>query len=276
MRYGISLPITGFDNDIQSVVELACLAEKSGWDGLLIEDYILYYAGDGSVFDPWLTLTAVALRTQRILLSISVTPLPRRRPWKVAREALTLDHLSNGRFILGLRAGGPDDGSFTHFGEVTDMYTRAEMLDEGLDIIVGLLGGEPFHYSGKHYQVQETVFLSSTAQKPRIPIWIGVLWPRKGPLRRAARTDGFLPIKVGPDGRYNLPTPEDVRAIKHDIEHLRPPQTTFDIVIGGEVDRSHTHAHIQAFEEAGATWWVEFLKGSFEEQHQRVLLGPPK
>jgi alkanesulfonate monooxygenase SsuD/methylene tetrahydromethanopterin reductase-like flavin-dependent oxidoreductase (luciferase family) len=136
--------------DARTLAELAHAAEEAGWDGVFLEDYILYQGVSSTpTFDPWVALAAMALRTNRILLGTDVTPLPRRRPWKLARETVTLDHLSNGRLVLGVGLGDSPETSFTHFGEVTDTRQRARMLDEALDVLVGLWSGEPFQYHGE-------------------------------------------------------------------------------------------------------------------------------
>jgi alkanesulfonate monooxygenase SsuD/methylene tetrahydromethanopterin reductase-like flavin-dependent oxidoreductase (luciferase family) len=137
MRYGLNLPNGGLTGDPHTASELAALAEASGWDGVFLEDYIVWQGHqDVPTYDPWILLAAMAVRTERIRLGITVTPLSRRRPWKVAREAATLDHLSNRRMILGVGLGDTRlDISLTHFGEVVDMKRRSEMLDEALDII---------------------------------------------------------------------------------------------------------------------------------------------
>src|SRR5947199_1049159 len=106
----------------------------------------------------------------RVRLCLTVTHPPSRLAWKRAREAITLDHLSAGRLILGAGLGDPQD---RHFGEVTDMRQRAQMLDEGLEILAGLMSGQPFSYQGHHYHVQDVTFLPRPVQTPRIPIWIG-------------------------------------------------------------------------------------------------------
>ena len=122
-----------------------------------------------------------------------ITPLPRRHPWKLAREATTLDHLSGGRLILGIGLGGDWFGELSSFGYPTDDGVRAEILDEGLAIVTGLLSGEQFSFAGKHYTIKPTQFLPKPIQ-PRIPIWIAGTWPRPRPFRRAARYDGVVPM----------------------------------------------------------------------------------
>jgi len=147
------------------------------------------------IVDPWVGLTAVALHTSRIRIGTMITPLARRRPWQVAREAVSLDRVSKGRFILEVGLGDPAQWDYGFFGEETNAKIRAEKLDESLDILTGLWSGEPFCYQGKHYQLQEVRFLPRPIQQPRIPIWVAGWWPNKPPMRRAARWDGAVPIK---------------------------------------------------------------------------------
>src|SRR5438874_7981131 len=145
MQYGLTFPWV----DPRTFAELAHEAEAIGWDGVFYWDGISIH--ELPIYDPWVALAGAAMRTERVRLGTMLTPLSRRRPWKLARETVTLDHLSNGRLVLGVGLGGFGEMSFTHFGEVTDGRQRAQMLDESLDILAGLWSGEPFSYRGKHY-----------------------------------------------------------------------------------------------------------------------------
>lgn len=116
-------------------------------------------------------MTAVASNTKSLRLGLLVTPLSRRRPWKVAREIVSLDHLSQGRMILGVGLGDIRKKEFEAFGEISDQRLRGEMLDEGLEIIDGLQNGELSTYSGEHYHISMiTVFNPKPIQAPRIPV----------------------------------------------------------------------------------------------------------
>ncbi len=260
MRYSLNLPNGGACADVRTLAELAHDAEEAGWDGVFLEDYILYQGVSSTpTFDPWVALAAMALRTNRILLGTDVTPLPRRRPWKLARETVTLDHLSNGRLVLGVGLGDSPETSFTHFGEVTDTRQRARMLDEALDVLVGLWSGEPFQYHGEYYHVEETVFLPRPLQIPRIPIWVGGGYPRRGPMQRAARWDGTCIYQTSNDGVWS---PAEVLALKAFIASHRSASTPFDIVLGGKKrgeDWEQERALISSLAQAGATWWTEWI-----------------
>ncbi len=139
MRYGLELPNAGVGGDARTLGDLAQLAEAAGWDGIFLEDYLVWQGQAGvPTYDPWVALAAMAMRTQRIRLGTMVTPLSRRRPWKLAREAATLDHLSNGRLILGVGLGDIADQGFSNVGETTDLRQRARVVDEALEILAGL------------------------------------------------------------------------------------------------------------------------------------------
>ena len=108
MRYGVNVPPHGDYADPRRIVELAEEAEDAGWDGFFLWDHLLFMSDyRGPVIDPWIALAAIAQATERVRIGTLVTPLARRRPWKVARETVTLDMLSGGRLILGVGLGYP-------------------------------------------------------------------------------------------------------------------------------------------------------------------------
>src|SRR3954452_24400124 len=221
MKYGFVLP-TG---DERVAADFAHDAEQAGWDGFFV------WEASWSV-DAWVSLAAAAMRTERIRLGTDLTPLSRMRPWKLASETATLDHLSNGRVIVAVGLGAIDTG-FAEFGEETDRKVRAELLDEGLDILTGLWRGQPFSYTGKHYQIKPTTFYPPPppVQQPRIPIWAVGAWPRMKSMRRVLRCDGILPTVMDEQGQRRATTPDDIRAIRQYVEANRAETAPFDIVI---------------------------------------------
>ncbi len=222
MRYGLELPNGGVCGHPHILVEMAALAEEAGWDGVFLEDYIVYWrARDAPTYDPWITLAAMALHTERIRLGTTVTPLSRRRPWKLARETVTLDHLSNGRLILSVGLGDLNDAGFVQVGEVTDARHRSQRLDEALDVLVGLWSGQPFSYQGEHYNVRDVTFLPRPVQTPRIPIWVGGGWPRRGTIQRAARWDGACLSEAGATWWAEF-APSDPEALRTRIKQGPP------------------------------------------------------
>ena len=282
MHYGLNLPNGGLTGEPHTAAELAALAEAAGWDGVFLEDYIVWQGHqDVPTYDPWILLAAMASRTKRVRLGITVTPLSRRRPWKVAKEAVTLDHLSNGRMILGAGLGDTKlDLSLTQFGEVIDARQRSEMLDEALDIIDRAWRGQAFSYLGRHYQVKEMTLLPPPLQTPRIPIWIGGGFPLKGPTQRALRWDGSCLYLETHGGPWQDWTPEDVRTLRTMADRQRSKDAPFDIVLGGRhrgEDWEQERALIASLAAAGATWWIEYLPpqlGGIDIIREAITRGP--
>lgn len=264
IRFGLSLPDGGECGDARFALELGRRAEDAGWDGVFYEDYISYQ-GDprAPTCDAWSVLAALAGGTKRVTLGTSVTPLPRRRPWVVARQAVAIDELSEGRFVLGAGIGDSGesvlaDASLTRFGDAPAARERGQMLDEQLTIIAGLWSGEPFRFTGRHYAIDEVTFVPRPLQQPRIPIWIGGGYPIPGPTQRALRWDGSILYKAPHlDPRGAGMTPDDVGALRA-IAGDRP----FTIAVGGAArsgDSDADRARVAETAEAGADWWFEWV-----------------
>ena len=124
MRYGMTLPPFGIFADPRYLIDLAQAAEAAGWDAFFLWDTVIHDEHGYAIAEPWSALAAIAAVTKRLRLGVMLTPLPRRRPWQVARQVLTLDHLSNGRVIFGAGLGGALH-DFDWFGEETDAKVRA-------------------------------------------------------------------------------------------------------------------------------------------------------
>lgn len=278
MKLGVNVPNFGAYADPRVFASLAVDTEEAGWDGLFVWDHMLVWSGN-MVGDPWILLAAAAAATNRIALGPMVTPVPRRRPWKLAREAVTLDQLSDGRLILGAGIGYPPDPEFTAFGEPSDEITRGEMLDEGLEILAGLWTGQAFQHSGRHYQLEEMTFLPAPVQRPRIPIWIAGMWPNRRPFRRAARFEGVFPIKSGDD--MPMLEPSELVEIVRYVDEYRESEGPYEAVtyadLRGEAGRAAEL--IEQWSEAGATW-IHIGPGDFgmepvETFRARIRTGPP-
>lgn len=277
MKYAFDVANFGPYADPRVLADLARRAEDAGWDGFFIWDHIQVSWPD-AVGDPTVQLAAIAMATSRIRFGPMVTPLPRRHPWKLAREAATLDQISNGRLILGIGLGGDWFTELSTFGYPVDDVLRAEMLDEGLAIVCGLLTGEPFSFAGKHYTIKPTQFMPKPVQ-PHIPIWIAGTWRRPRPFRRAARYDGVVPMSANIEKDLSI---EDVRAIVHFIKEHREGNGPYDIMHAGDTSgKSKREAAdiVAPFIEAGATWWNEAplpWKTTLEDVRARIDTGPPR
>lgn len=272
MRYGFVMPYP----DVRAVPALARSAEDAGWDAFFVWETI--YG-----IDAWVSLTAAAMTTSRIRLGTMLTPPSRMRPWKLASETITLDLLSEGRVQLAVGLGATGTG-YEEFGEETDRRTRAELLDESLDIVTGLWTGKPFSYDGKHYTLKPNPFPHvppPPVQQPRIPIWVVGLWGSAKSMARVARYDGILPSK-----REGEVEPADVVEIVDWARAVRESDRPFDVVIEGDtagLDALAADDKVRPYAEAGATWWIEGMwdaqDGSAESRariDERLAQGPPR
>lgn len=282
MRFALDMPNFAEFADPATVVALARDAEASGWDGFFLWDHINIFGEEPvPVADPWIHLAAVAQATERIAIGTMVTPVPRRRPWVLARQTATLDRLSRGRLILGVGLGFPAETEFSAFGEDPDLSVRAQKLDEGLAILAGLWSGEAFEFRGRHYQVARTRFLPTPVQQPRIPVWVAGVWPNAGPLRRAAAWDGYFPITMRPDGSEGEPlTPDDFAEMRTKLESMREGRP-IELVAGDEVvdTKPFDLDYLRGFERAGVTWYFLNLSTRHVDMaalSDRVRQGPPR
>lgn len=258
MLFGVDVPHFGAHADARALADLAAEAEAAGWDGFFIWDHLAMW-WPVEVADPWIALTAVALRTDRLRFGPLITPMARRRPQMVAREATTLDQLSGGRLILGVGLGTHPE-EFERFGEAPGLKQRGERLDEALTVLDGLWRGEPFTYHGAYYQVENAEFRPTPAQQPRIPIWVAGNWPNKPPFRRAARWDGVVPLGRGAGWSDQLP-PDEIAELAAFIREQRG-DAPFDIVHSGistGINAAREAEMVAAYAAAGVTWWIENL-----------------
>lgn len=269
MRWAVSFPNFGEFADPGLMVDLARLTETSGWDAFFVWDHIVV-EDRLPVGDPWAQLAAVATATDRVLIGPMVTPLPRRRPWVVARQSTTIDHLSGGRLVLGVGIGSPPEPEFATFGEPTDARRRADMLDEGLAVMLGMWNGAPFGFAGAHYTVAETTFAPAPLQQPRIPIWVGGAWPNRAPLRRASGFEGFFPVRMD----MSEWTPAEVADLVQRVDHHGRTADDFDIAIGGSFEAGCSLG--AAYADAGATWFVAGPAPGepIEELRRKIGSGP--
>ncbi len=239
MKHALFLPIFGELADPRVTAMIASDAEEAGWDGVFVWDHISYRAPVEAIADPWVTLAAMAMVTSEVRLGPMITPLPRRRPVKVAREVATLDQLSDGRVILGVGIGGDGAGELTATGEELDDRVRGEMLDEGLDVLRAAWSGGPMTHRGEHYTADGFAARPTPVQE-HLPVWVAVRYGRSKPLVRAARHDGLFPIEIDhPD------------KLAETLAALGPVRDGFDVAVGAQDDTDP-----RPYAEAGATWWM--------------------
>lgn len=272
MRYGIYASVFGEFADPRTLSDLAHMAEAAGWDGFFLWDHILY-TDTINFTDPWISLAAMACRTERIRLGPLITPLPRRRPWTVARQAVALDHLSGGRLIQGVGIGGDWWREYSAFGEPRDDKRHSVMLDEGIAVLTGLWSGEPFTFHGEYYQVDDVRFLPRPLQSPRIPLWVAGYWPHKPAFRRAARWDGVFPYRES-----GVITPNDITDIRAYVGIYRESEAPIEIILDTAMAVTSSPSAMDEYNAAGVTWWLECFdqENTTEELRRRILEGPGK
>jgi len=274
MRYGIILNTGTLDQ----IGDLAASAEQAGWDGVFYWDAV-HIHNFGNMFDPWVAMTVIAMRTTRVTVGGIVMAVPRHKPWLFARAATSVDHASHGRLVLPLGLGGLDDTGVSGVNEPTDIRGRAERLDETLDFLEAAWTGEPFSHRGKHYSTDEMTFLPRPVRQ-RIPIWVVGAWPREKSMARVLRYDGLLPNKLKPEGGQETVTPDDLRAMAEWVRERRGTLDGFDIISEGRthgLDPKAAADVVRPWAEAGATWWTEAeWRGTYADLRARVEQGPPR
>jgi alkanesulfonate monooxygenase SsuD/methylene tetrahydromethanopterin reductase-like flavin-dependent oxidoreductase (luciferase family) len=263
VKHGVHIPNFGPFGSARVIADLAASAEDAGWDGVFIWDHVVRREGDFDVVDPWVALTAVAVASSRLQLGPLVTPLPRRRPWNVAKAAASLDDLSGGRFVLGVGMGTPRGPEFPAFGEETDARRRGDMLDEGLAVVRAAWSGEPVNFAGRHYRLDGVRFLPKPVRPAGIPIWAATESLRGRPVRRAATLDGVFPTGI---------ESAELPILLEAIDQHRMEQGPFDVVAVSREDDA------EAWETAGATWWLRELPWEWPRMKAAALVanGPPR
>jgi alkanesulfonate monooxygenase SsuD/methylene tetrahydromethanopterin reductase-like flavin-dependent oxidoreductase (luciferase family) len=265
MRQALFLPPFDGLADPDRIVQLAQAAEASGWDGFFLWDHLRYGPRVRDILDPYICLAAVAAATSTIEIGPMVTPLVRRRPAVLARQAVTLDLLSHGRLVLGLGIGDDTVGELSSFRDTVDAPTRGRMLSEGLEVLSQLLSGDPVNHDGDFYRASSDVtFRPISARDGGIPIWLAGRWPNPAPIRRAAKYQGIVVIQ--------MPGPDEMAELKRRLVEAGADLDHFDIVMlrtpGDDA---------KAWADAGVTWLMTQLGPfdlDFDEALERASTGP--
>jgi alkanesulfonate monooxygenase SsuD/methylene tetrahydromethanopterin reductase-like flavin-dependent oxidoreductase (luciferase family) len=244
-----------------SLVDLGLTAEANGWDGVFLWHHVVG-TPDFAVpmSDAWVVLGALAARTRRVLLGTTVTGLPRHQPHEVARQAVTMDHLSGGRMVLGVGLGEPPS-EYTALRRSADRRTLAAMLDEGLEVVSGLWSGQPFSHDGPHYSLDGVQFLPPPVQQPRIPVWVSAMARNEHTLGRAARWDGVILGAMTAEGGMDVLAPDAV------AEVAARPDAPGDVVVAAPAGTDPA-----LYEGTGATW---LLVTDWLDELRKVAAAPP-
>jgi alkanesulfonate monooxygenase SsuD/methylene tetrahydromethanopterin reductase-like flavin-dependent oxidoreductase (luciferase family) len=169
LRVGFGLQTLALPDDPEPgkrVIRAGMLADEVGLDGFFIGDH------PGYATEPWLHLTAVAVRTSRIRLGSVVHCASYRHPALFARFAADFDHITGGRLVLGLGIGWNVE-EFAQLGiPVTPVRERQEALEEYIAIVNGVWGPEPFTFAGEHWRTEGGHIVPGPMQSPRPPLII--------------------------------------------------------------------------------------------------------
>lgn len=266
MKFALWLPLFDELSDPLEIARLAASAEDTGWDGFFLWDQLWWREPVRAVSDPWITLSAMAVATERLRIGPMVSPVARRRPTKLLRETTTLDRLSGGRLTLGVGLGSDRFAQeYSKTGEEVDDRLRAERMDETLEILTAGWSGEPVNHHGKHLTVDDVRFLPRPVAG-RIPIWIAGFPGNTRPVRRAARYDGFFPV--------NLTSPDQLAEPVAVLRELRGDLDGYDIAVALDAG-----VDPRPYAAAGATWClldVDPATLRLADVRAALAAGPPR
>jgi alkanesulfonate monooxygenase SsuD/methylene tetrahydromethanopterin reductase-like flavin-dependent oxidoreductase (luciferase family) len=162
-------------------------AEELGFDTAWLVDHLLDTDGppEHPCLEAWTLLAAIAARTSRIRIGVLVTSNTFRSPALLAKEAVTVDHVSSGRLILGMGTGW-HEGEHRRYGfDMPPPAERVDRLEEAVELVVRLMTEPRVTFEGRHYRTEDAVFEPRPVQQPRIPLLIAAHRPRM--IRIAAR-----------------------------------------------------------------------------------------
>ena len=185
LRFGLFL--SQASKSLAQVQDEFGIAEELGFDTAFLVDHLLDTDGppDWPCHESWTLLAGLAVITDRIRLGVLVTSNTFRHPAVLLKSAVTVDHLSGGRLILGLGTGW-HEGEHRRYGlPFPSSVERVDRLEEALEVVTRLMATETTTYAGKHYQLEDAYLEPRPIQRPRIPILVAAHRPRM--LRIAAR-----------------------------------------------------------------------------------------
>ena len=157
------------------LVERVQFAETAGFDGAWVFDHFkpLYGDANGPCMESWTLLAGLAAITSQVRLGVLVTGITYRHPSILATEAITLDHISNGRLEIGMGAAWHEPEHEQLGIPFPPLKERAERLEEGVQVMRLLMTKDRASFAGRHYQLAKASYHPRPVQRPHPPIWIG-------------------------------------------------------------------------------------------------------
>jgi len=155
-------------------------SDDAGFDSAFVFDHFVPFTGDanGSCLESWTLLSALAAQTKQVRVGVLVTGNTYRHPALLAKMAVTVDHISHGRLILGLGAGWHEQEHRMYGFALPPTGERARRLREAVTMFKQLFAAEKSTFNGKYYQLTDAPFAPKAVQKPHPPILIGGTGPK--------------------------------------------------------------------------------------------------
>ncbi|MGH7962154.1 MAG: LLM class F420-dependent oxidoreductase [Candidatus Binatia bacterium] len=267
IRFG--LQVAQQQTTVEELKEVWQEAETLGFDTLWVNDHLLPSVGptDAANLEAWTLLAAMATVTSRVKIGVMVTSNTFRHPSVLAKMATTVDHLSNGRLILGIGAGWFEREHQAYGVPFPSLKQRAEQLEEALQIITKLWAAEsPVSLKGQHYTLAAAPFMPKPVQRPHPPIMIGGIGEKL-----------ILPLVARYAQMWNIPNlaPDEIAAKGKVLEqHCRKINRNC-----GEIERSYlTPLYIKADPaevQPLLQRLAELRKISVEQARKSILVGDP-
>lgn len=185
LRFGLFL--SQANKTWQQVLDQFIMAEQLGFDHAWLVDHLVDTDGppDNGCLEGWTLLAAIAARTSRIRLGVLVSSNTFRHPSLLLKEAVTVDHVSGGRLVLGIGTGWHGDEHRRYGFDLPPPPERVDRLEEAVQVISMLMNQERTTFHGRFYRLDDAPLAPRPIQEPRIPILIAAHRPRM--LRIAAQ-----------------------------------------------------------------------------------------
>jgi F420-dependent oxidoreductase-like protein len=265
----LCLMIEGQENVTwQQWCDLADACEEAQLDALFRSDHYLSVSGrtERGSLDAWTTLAGLAARTERIKLGTMVSPTTFRHPSVLAKEAVTVDHISNGRAELGMGAGWNEAEHRAYGFEFPETSVRMKVLEEQIEIVHRSWQDETFDFAGSHYRVASLNALPKPVQQPHPNLIVGGAGNRRSASLAAQWADEY---------NTNFVSPAECRRRRGQVleaweaANRDPGSLTFSLMTGCVVGandtelRARTRAVMGKSNESGSE--IEWLKSLDDE-----------
>lgn len=248
-------------------------ADELGFDTAFAFDHFIPIGGDptGPCFEGWTLLSALAAQTKRIKVGLLVTGNTYRNPAVLAKMAATVDHVSNGRLILGIGAGWYEREHTAYGIPFSTSSDRARQLVEAIQVIKLLFTQDKSNFTGKYYQLKDAPFSPKTVQKPHPPILIGGMGRKVVQPLAARHADMWDFFADDPEHAKQLNADFDkiCQRVGRDPKQVERSMSLQASQLTGSKDK--VRDRLQAFVEAGVQHLVVALSAPYDREMLRRL-----